>query len=76
MSCVHAHARRLGDQLVSWDGSDGLASAIAGALSGGLSGMPATHSDIGGYNSVTSVGEGSRCGSVVHAYYVYAYLHM
>jgi alpha-glucosidase len=46
----------LGDQLVSWDGDDGLKSAITGALSAGLTGHAVTHSDIGGYNVVTSYG--------------------
>jgi len=39
----------LGDQMVTWDGDDGLASAIKGLLSGGLSGMSLNHGDIGGY---------------------------
>ncbi len=39
----------LGDQMVTFDGDDGLASAIKGLLSGGLSGMSLNHSDIGGY---------------------------
>lgn len=42
----------LGDQLVSWDASDGLASAITGLLSGGLSGFTLNHSDIGGYTTI------------------------
>jgi alpha-glucosidase len=37
-----------GDQLVTWDAYDGLASALRGILSGGLSGMALAHSDIGG----------------------------
>lgn len=41
-----------GDQLVTWDGHDGLRSALAGMLSGGVSGMTLTHSDVGGYTSV------------------------
>ena len=47
---------RLGDQLVSWDGYDGLQSAITGAVSSGLTGSALTHSDIGGYNSVFTLG--------------------
>lgn len=39
----------LGDQTVTWDGDDGLASAIKGLISGGLSGMSLNHGDIGGY---------------------------
>ncbi len=41
-----------GDQLVSWDAQDGLASALNGLLSGGLSGIAVNHSDAGGYTSV------------------------
>lgn len=39
----------LGDQLICWDGNDGLRSVITGALSSGLTGHAITHSDIGGY---------------------------
>lgn len=42
----------LGDQLVTWDADDGLATAIIGMLSQGLSGYSLTHSDIGGYTAV------------------------
>jgi len=45
-----------GDQLCSWDANDGLASAVASLLAGGVSGTPFTHSDIGGYNAVTDLG--------------------
>ena len=41
----------LGDQLTSWDAWDGLASAVIGLMSGGLSGLALSHSDIGGYTS-------------------------
>ena len=41
----------LGDQLVSWEKSDGIHSAVSGLLSGGLSGFAYSHSDIGGYTS-------------------------
>jgi alpha-glucosidase len=41
--------------LESWDGYDGLGSAINGALSSGLTGEAIIHSDIGGYNSVTGL---------------------
>jgi alpha-glucosidase (family GH31 glycosyl hydrolase) len=44
----------LGDQLQSWDAHDGLASALIGALSSGLTGQTVTHSDIGGYNAFLS----------------------
>jgi len=42
----------LGDQLASFDGNDGLRSAITGAISGGLTGQAITHADIGGYNVI------------------------
>jgi alpha-glucosidase len=41
-----------GDQLVDFGQSDGLASALLGTFSAGVSGMPLVHSDIGGYTSV------------------------
>ncbi|MBK7975668.1 MAG: alpha-glucosidase [Deltaproteobacteria bacterium] len=46
----------LGDQLVSFDGSDGLASAVKGLLSGGISGFALNHGDVGGYTSVSILG--------------------
>ncbi|HYO58833.1 alpha-glucosidase [Archangium sp.] len=42
----------LGDQLVSWDDSDGIKSAVTGLLSGGLSGFSLNHGDIGGYTTI------------------------
>ena len=42
----------LGDQLVSWDGDDGLGSAVVGLVSSGLSGYSMIHSDIGGYTAI------------------------
>ncbi|HNR90017.1 MAG TPA: alpha-glucosidase [Spirochaetota bacterium] len=42
-----------GDQMVTWDGDDGLKSAIKGLVSGGFSGFSLNHSDIGGYTSVS-----------------------
>ena len=39
----------LGDQLASFDRNDGLGSVIPLYLSAGLSGIPLTHSDVGGY---------------------------
>jgi len=45
----------LGDQLVTFDGHDGLKSAVKGMLSGGLSGYSLNHSDIGGYTTVSAV---------------------
>ncbi|MBZ0252122.1 MAG: alpha-glucosidase, partial [Candidatus Methylomirabilis sp.] len=41
----------LGDQLVTFDGDDGLKSAIKGMLSGGFSGYALNHSDVGGYTT-------------------------
>lgn len=41
-----------GDQLVTASRQDGLASALLGALSAGVSGWPLVHSDVGGYTSV------------------------
>ncbi|MBX3722487.1 MAG: alpha-glucosidase [Turneriella sp.] len=41
-----------GDQLVTYDEHDGLASAITGMLSGGISGIALNHSDIGGYTTI------------------------
>ena len=42
----------LGDQLVSWDGEDGIKTAVTGMLTSGLSGYGLTHSDIGGYTAL------------------------
>jgi len=47
-----------GDQLPSWDGNDGLRSAVLGAMTGGLSGIALNHSDIGGYTNTTAGGFG------------------
>lgn len=44
----------LGDQMVSFDEYDGLASAITGILSGGISGLTLNHSDIGGYTTINN----------------------
>lgn len=41
-----------GDQLTTWDFYDGMQSALRAILSGGLSGMSLSHSDIGGYTEV------------------------
>ena len=43
---------RNGDQLPTFDQNDGLRSSVTAMLSGGLSGMALTHSDIGGYTAV------------------------
>lgn len=42
----------LGDQMVTWDAHDGLATVVMGMLSGGISGYSMTHSDIGGYTAL------------------------
>ncbi len=44
----------LGDQMVTWDGHDGIKTAVTGMLTSGLSGYSLTHSDIGGYTGVDS----------------------
>ncbi|WP_067474640.1 alpha-glucosidase [Actinomadura hibisca] len=50
-----------GDQLVDFDAQDGMASALRGMLSGGVSGMTLTHTDIGGYTGVdTPLGNYNR----------------
>lgn len=43
----------VGDQLVTFDGDDGLKSAIKGMLSGGISGYSLNHSDIGGFTTIS-----------------------
>jgi sulfoquinovosidase len=50
----HATLFWLGDQLVDFSDEDGLASAVTGTLSAGLSGWTLTHSDTGGYTAVTT----------------------
>lgn len=52
-SAAHAPLFWAGDQLVTWDTHDGLASALLGMLSGGVSGMTLTHSDTGGYTGLS-----------------------
>jgi alpha-glucosidase len=46
-----------GDQLVDYGAQDGLASALLGTFSAGVSGWPLVHSDLGGYTSVDAVVE-------------------
>jgi alpha-glucosidase len=41
-----------GDQLVTYDSNDGMASALLGTFSAGVSGWHLTHSDVGGYISI------------------------
>lgn len=52
-SAGHAVAFWEGDQMVDWSEQDGLASAVVGLTSGGLSGLAINHSDIGGYTTIT-----------------------
>jgi alpha-glucosidase len=52
----HFQNERLGDQLMSWDGSDGMRTVVTGALGSGLVGHSLQHSDIGGYNAVLDSG--------------------
>ena len=51
-----ARAFWLGDQTVTWDAHDGLASVLPGYLSSGLSGYTMQHADTGGYLSVSALG--------------------
>lgn len=44
----------LGDQLTTFDKFDGMQSAVKGMLSGGLSGVSLSHSDIGGYTTIVN----------------------
>src|SRR5699024_10709188 len=41
-----------GDQVVTFGADDGLASALLGTFSAGVSGWPLVHSDVGGYTSI------------------------
>ncbi len=50
----------LGDQLVTWDRHDGMASQLTGLLSGGLSGFTLNHGDVGGYTSIQAPVVGVR----------------
>lgn len=42
----------MGDQLTSYDGFDGLATALTGMLTGSLAGAAIVHADIGGYTTL------------------------
>jgi alpha-glucosidase len=44
-----------GDQMVTFDGHDGMASALLGTFSAGVSGWHVTHSDTGGYTSINAL---------------------
>lgn len=50
----------LGDQATTFDANDGLASAVAGLINGGFSGISLNHSDIGGYTSISLYGIGLK----------------
>ena len=45
----------MGDQLPTYDGLDGMQSALIGQLNSGLSGFTLTHSDIGGYTNLRGI---------------------
>ena len=49
----HSTGMWLGDQNVTWQEHDGIASTLDGLLSSGMSGISINHSDIGGYTSIT-----------------------
>ena len=50
----------LGDQLMSWDESDGIKTALVGILSGGISGYSLMHTDVGGYVALKVMIEGKH----------------
>jgi alpha-glucosidase (family GH31 glycosyl hydrolase) len=56
----HMTLGSLGDQLQSWDGYDGMRSAVCGMVSGGLSGYSVLHGDVGGYLSLPNPWGGER----------------
>ena len=41
--------------MVTWDAYDGLQAALKGLITGGISGIPLNHSDIGGYTSISAL---------------------
>lgn len=51
----HASLFWNGDQMVDFSREDGLASALLGTFSAGVSGWPLVHSDLGGYTSIDAV---------------------
>lgn len=53
-SAAHAPLFWTGDQLVTWSPEDGLASALRGMLSAGVSGMTLIHTEAGGYTTVNT----------------------
>lgn len=54
-----------GDQLVTFDRHDGMASALLGMLAGGVSGLTVTHSDVGGYTGLAQPVVGVRRSAAV-----------
>ena len=52
LSPGHTSLFWLGDQLTSWDGHDGIKTAVNGLISSGLSGYSLNHSDVGGYTAI------------------------
>ncbi|HIK06028.1 MAG TPA: alpha-glucosidase [Trichormus sp. M33_DOE_039] len=50
----YSTAMWLGDQNTTWGVNDGLASALKGLISSGMSGFSINHSDIGGYTSIAN----------------------
>lgn len=51
-SPAHTRLFWVGDQMVTWDAYDGLATVVMAMLSQGLSGYSLSHSDIGGYTAL------------------------
>jgi sulfoquinovosidase len=45
----------VGDQLVTWDGHDGIKTVLPAMLSGGLMGNSLSHSDVGGYTMIDHI---------------------
>ena len=50
----HTRLFWMGDQLPTFDGQDGMKSALRAMLNGGMSGFTLGHSDIGGYTQITT----------------------
>lgn len=48
----HTRLYWMGDQITTYDGHDGMKSALVALLNGGMSGYTLGHSDIGGYTAV------------------------
>lgn len=52
----HTSLQWMGDQLVTFDRFDGLASAAMGQITAGLAGFASSHSDVGGYTMLDKAG--------------------